>query len=471
MKSAARRLSEKYSIPGFRKGKAPYQLVLRQFGEEYVREAAVEELGQKVYEEALDQSDLEPYAPGSLTDISFEPVVFKYTVPLKPEVELGNYRRVRLPYQMPDITDEAVEKAMEHLREHHAVLEPVERPAAMGDVITLDVSGKLTDVPEGEFLMNDEGVSLLLDPESAWPIPGFSEALVGISAGEEREIDRTFPEDYANESLRNRPAHFLAKVSAVKSRYLPEWSDDFAKELGEYETLLDLRVDVRKQLQQNSERTYNSEYSESVRDIVTAGATAVFPPVLVEREIDNLADDLDKRLREQNLNLDDYLKIESRTRESLRDDLRPRAIERLKRALVLGKVIEVEGLDLEEGAIEQRIQQMSAMFGKDGDRIVKMLSTADNRRSIALDLLTDRAVERLVAIAKGEAPEVAEDGSQAAEAQPATEAPEPEQAAPTAEQPAGEMGEAQATETPEAAPESPAGESAPEDKETEQASS
>ena len=286
--------------------------------------------------------------------------------------------------------------------------------------------------------MKDEGVSLLLDAEAEWPMPGFAAKLVGIAAGEERQIDMSFADAYENESLRGRPAHFAVTASAVKSRTLPEWSDGLAKEIGDFETLLDLRVAVRRQLQQNTERSYEAEYAGFVKDIVTAGATVRFPPSLLEREIDNLADDLDRRLREQNLNLEDYLKIENRTRESLREELRPRATERLKWALILGKVVEAERLDLETGEVEQKIQSMSQFFGKEGDRVSKALSTTTGKRSIALDLLTEKAVERLVAIAKGEGPPLPEASQPAppeeAEAMasetepPAVESPESEAA-------------------------------------------
>lgn len=427
MKAAARRLAEKYKIPGFRKGKAPYQLILRQFGEETVRNAAVEELGPRLYEEALDQARIDPYAAGSLTDVGANPPVFKFTVPLKPEVELGNYRSLRMPYAVPPVTDQALAKALEHLREHHVVLEPVERPAQPGDVVTTDVVGTLSDNAAAEPLLDDHDVNVLIDEKTAWPLPGFSERLVGITSGEVRQIDLSFPADFDNERLRGRPAHFIVTASAVKSRFLPEWSDDLAKEMGEFETLLDLRLAVRQQLQENTERAYSSEYAQAVKDIVVAGATAKSPPILLEREIENLQADLDRRLREQNLNLEDYLKMQKRTRESLRDELRPAATERLKRALVLGKVVEVEGLDLEAGEVEQKIQTMTKVFGDDGPKINKILSTPTGQRSVAIDLLADKAVERLVAIAKGEAMALPTPESTAVAAAPkfAAEAPAP----------------------------------------------
>lgn len=405
-KAAARRLSAKHNFPGFRKGKAPYQIVLRQVGEQAILEQAIDELGPQVFEAALDQTQIEPYAAGQLTDITFEPLVMKFTVPLKPEVDLATYRSVRLPYAAPEVNDEAVQEALEHLREHHAVLEPVERPAQPGDVITIDVIGTWVDGDQPKPLINQTGVSVLIDAGVDWPVPGFAEKLAGMTIGEAREIDLTFPNDYENEELRDKATRFTATASEVKSRYLPEWDDDLAKEVGDYETLLDLRLGVRQDLQERAERAYTAEYARSVTDIVVSGAAVNFPPILLEREIDKLADDLDQRLRERGLNLEDYLKLEKKTAESLREELRPTAEARLKRALVLGKVVDVEAIDLEAGEVETHIAGMVTAFSESGDQISKMLSTPNSKRSIAFDLLTDKAIARLVTIGKGEAPEI-----------------------------------------------------------------
>ncbi|MBI3363032.1 MAG: trigger factor [Chloroflexi bacterium] len=429
-KAAARRLSEKHNVAGFRKGKAPYQIILRQFGEQAILENAVDQLGPKIYEEALDQAQIEPYATGQLTDVAFDPLVMKFTVPLKPEVDLGAYRTVRLPFTAPEVTDEAVQESLEHLREHHAVLEPVERPAQPGDVVTIDVVGQWVESDQPKPLIEQDGVSVLIDPKVEWPVPGFAGKLTGMMIGEQRQIDLTFPEDYENEKLRAKKTSFNVTASEIKSRYLPEWDDDLAKEVGEYETLEELRTVVRKELQERAEQAYEAEYSKSVNDIIVAGATVNYPPTLLQREIDNLADDLDHRLRERGLNLTDYMKLENKTQDSLREELRPAAEARLKRALVLGKVVDEEKIDLEPGEVEKHIESVTAAFGKGGERINKVLSTPNGKRSIALDLLTDKAVARLVAVAKGEAPEIPNpdthplDDAQPAEGEAQASAPE-----------------------------------------------
>ena len=424
MRATARRLAEKQNIPGFRKGKAPYPVILRQFGEEHVRQAAVEALGQEIYRQALDETQTDAYDAGSLTDVTYDPLVFKYLVPLKPLVDLGAYRGVRLPFQPPQAGDEELENALEHLREHHVLLEPAERPAQLGDVVVVDVVGTLIDREPPEPLSKDEAVNLRLEEDTTWPLPGVAAQLIGAVAGEERQVDTAVPDDYENEALRGRTAHFVVKVSSVKSRFVPEWSDSLAKEMGEFETMLDLRVGVRKELQETTDREYAREYAEGVKDTVTAGATVLFPPAVLEREIDNLLDDLDRRLREQRINLETYLKIQKRSREDLRGDLRETAIARLRRTLVLGKVIEVERLDLETGEVEKRIERLVSAFGDDGAKINKLLSSEAGKRSTAADLLVEKAVERLVAIAKGEAPPLPPPAAIPAPVEPAESAPE-----------------------------------------------
>lgn len=409
-RAAARRLSQKRKIPGFRPGKAPYDLIVQHVGEDIVLQHAADDLGQKVYGEALDQAGLDPYAPGALVDWQWSPTpVVTFTVPLKPEVDLGEYRSVRLAFPQVSVSDEELNQALEHMREHQAVLEPVERPAEMGDVVTVDVQGALTSAggqePDREdVLLNEEGVSVLLDPEVEWPVPGFAERLVGIVSGEEREVVLSFPGDYANESLRGKVARFTAKCHAVKSRYLPEWDDDLARALGDYQDLLDLRVKVRHELEARARQQAEAEYTQSVVDIVVAGARVEYHASMLEEEISEMLETIDRRLREQKLTLKEFLRIENKTLEGLREEMRPGAEKRLKRGLVLGKVAETEGLDVEETEVDRRIEAYSRPFGEDAERLKAVLSTEPSKRSIALNVLTGKTIQRLLAIARGENP-------------------------------------------------------------------
>ncbi len=403
LRTAARQISKRYPIPGFRPGKAPYEVILRQVGEGALYESALETLGQKVYEEALDQEKIQAFAPGSLDDAQLKPLVLKFTIPLKPEVELGDYRGLRLDYTPPGVSDEALTEALEHLREHQAILEPVDRPAALEDVAVLDVSGFVnTGENPSDFLLADKDVALMLDEKADWPMPGFVPQVTGIKAGDQRKFDLTFPEDYANESLRGQAAHFEVVCKEVKSRTLPEWSDELAKEIGEYESLDDLRAKVRAELVQQAERETGRDYHRQVVDKLVEQATVKYPPRLLESERDDMLEDLDRRLREQRLTLEDYLKIENKTKEQLREEYTPQAQMRLKRALVLGKVVELEGLEVNDAEVEAEITKMSAPWGERAGEMRKALSGANTRRSLTNDLLTNKALERLAALARGE---------------------------------------------------------------------
>jgi len=404
LKAAARRLAKKYPIAGFRPGKAPYETILRHFGEGAVYEAALEDLGQKVYEEVLEQEQIEPYAPGQLADMQLKPMVLKFNIPLRPEVTLGDYRALRVPYTPPSIADAAVEEALERLREHQAIIEPVDRPAALGDVTILDVNAFINEGENpSDFLLADKDVGALLEEDAQWPVHGFSAQVVGIRAGESRKFDLPFPEDYPNSSLRGQLGHFEVTCKEVKSRTLPEWSDDLAKEIGEYESLEDLRAKVREELQTRAEEDAYDAYEQQVVAQLVEQSTVQYPPVILERELDGMLEDFDSRLRQRRLTLDDYLKIEGKTKEQWREENQPRAQERLKRALVLGKVVDMEKLTVSAEEVEEEINRLSGPWG--GERSAEMrrlLSTDQARGSLALDVLTDKALERLAALARGE---------------------------------------------------------------------
>jgi trigger factor len=404
LRAAARRISKDYRIPGFRPGKAPYEVVVRHFGENTLYQSAIEDLSQSIYKEVLEQENIDPYAPGALEDIQFKPVVLTYTVPLAPEIDLGDYRALRVPFEAPTVSDQAVQEQLEHLREHQAVVEPVERPAQLTDVVTLDAKGYLnTGENPSDFLLADQDVALVLDENADWPMPGFAQQVLGLSAGEERKFDLAFADDYANESLRGQVAHFEVAVKEVKGRTLPEWNDELARALGDHESLEALRAATRAELERQAAGQVERAYADQVIEQLVGQATVSYPPVLLENELDGVLDDLDRRLREQRLTLDDYLKIQKKTKEQMREESRPAAERRLKRSLVLGKIVALEGLTVSADEVEERVEALSVPWGDRSGEMRKVLQSEDSRRMLAVDILTDKAVERLIAIAKGEA--------------------------------------------------------------------
>lgn len=404
LKKAARELSKRYPVPGFRPGKAPYEHIVRQFGERAVYEVAMDDLSQSVYQEALDQEKIEAYGAASLNEFELKPMVLKFTVPLKPIVEMGDYRALRVPYDAPAVPEEEFERVLESLRDRQAVLEPVERAAALGDVATLDINSFINDgLNPSDFLMTDKDVALQLDENADWPMPGFVPQVVGMAANDERKFDLTFPTDYANESLRGQVAHFEVTCREVKQRTLPEWNDDLAKEIGDFQTLDELKVRVREDLQKQAERSTLREYQDKVLNQLVEQATVQYPPALLETEVDDLIEDLDSRLREQRLTLEDYLKIEGKSLEQAREDFKPRAEQRLKRALILGRLVEAEKLDVQPEEVVEQIEQSSGLWGEQAGRVREFLTSDKGRRSLVVDMLTTKAIARLTAIARGEA--------------------------------------------------------------------
>jgi len=406
MRSAARRLSKRTKIPGFRPGKAPYDIVLRKFGDETLFEEAIDDLGQDVYRQAIDEAELEPYAPGRLEEVvSKSPLVLRYTVPQPPEIELGGYRDLRLPFEATEIGDETLEEAMEEIRQGRAVIEHADRPAQSEDVIVLDIKADIREPDEdmNPVLISEQDISLLVSDATEWPFPGFNQHVLGLTAEEEKDFSHTFPDDHPNEALRNRTADFHLTCKEVKSRFVPSWSDDLARAVGEFEDLLDLRIKVRKQLESQEERKVDAEYAKSVIEATVEGAEVSYPQVLLVEELEGMLRDLSRRLENQRLSLEDYLKIEDKSEEELREELKPQAHERLKQALVLGKVVDAEGLEVGDDAVNAEIDRLVAPFGDDGKKLRKSFENPLGRRRIEMDLLTEKAIERMMSVAKGEA--------------------------------------------------------------------
>jgi len=413
MHRAARRLSQRVKIAGFRPGKAPYDVIVKRYGEEAIFDEALDTLGPDIYRQAVEEAALDPVAPGSLDDVvSRSPLVLRYTVPLTPEIDLGAYREVRLPFEAPKVGETAVEDVLEGLRQQQAVIEPADRPARDSDVVVLDVRGELIEADDasGEagarpsVLLDEHGISVLVSDKTDFPFPGAARYLLGLSAGDAVDVEHVFPADYRNESLRGRRARFHFHCQAVKSRTVPEWSDELARNLGEFDDLADLRKTVRESLEAQARRQAEQEYGERVVEAVVAGARVAYPPVLLRQEVDEALHDLEHRLRDQHLSLADDLKIENKSEDDLRRELEPAARRQLERGLVLGRVVEVEGLSVDEAEVDDALRRILEPLGASAESGRRVLDTPAGRRRIRLDLLTDKAVARLVQIARGEAP-------------------------------------------------------------------
>jgi len=375
---------------------------LQSFGEEAIYNEALKELGPEVYREALADRGIKPFDQASLDVIQLKPLILKMTVPLEPIVELGDYRQIRLTPEEASIEEEQVNALLAQIQRENAQQIPVERPVKLGDCLTLDVEGSVDSGP----LIDSEIEDFILTTEASKPAPGFSEQLVGMMAGQEKEFSLTLPADYPDEDLAGKQAHFRVLLHEVKEIHLPEMDDDLARTVSDFKTLDELKETLRESLRAEAESKAQERFTEKVLTTVTAQAKIEFPPVLLEREIDRMVDERVARLKPLGFTLERYLKAIEKSEEEWREELRPQAEERLKRSLVLGKVAELEGIEVEAAEVEEEIERRAQLLGDRGDAARESLSSATSRHNIELQLYGRKALQRLVEIAtEGPEPE------------------------------------------------------------------
>ena len=402
---AAKRLAQKYKIPGFRPGKAPRSVVERTVGRQALYEEVIDELGPKLYREAIEQHDLDPYGPGEMEDIQLDPLVLKMIVPLQPDVDLGDYRSLRVPHEPPTVDEHGVEHQLEHIRENQAIIEPAgDVPADDNMVARLDIESTV----EGTPFMNQKGANISLakplDPDETGDVFDFTDQIIGMRPGEDKAFDVTVPDTDSYGELRGKTAEFRVHLIELKQRELPAFDDALAQTVGDYETLDALKAAIRSELLAAAERQAESDYSDRVIDELVRRARVEYPPQMVESEIDALLERTEKRMQDQNLTLEEYLKALGKSRDEYREELRPTAEVRLRRGLVLNQVIKNESLKVSDEDVNKQIEAMAEVYGPRADEARQTLSSGKNREAIVLDLLSRAGVARLVAIAKGEAP-------------------------------------------------------------------
>lgn len=409
LRRAARKLADRGKIPGYRKGKAPFQAVKRRYGEDALYEEAADDLAEKVYKEALDQAGLEPYAQGHLDDVKLKPdMIFKLTVPLQPIVNLDTYRDVRLPVPEASVPDEDVDKEVERLRRQRAIWKPADRPSKMGDGVVVTFKGTVG----GQDLFSAESESFELT-ESTGPLPLFAATIVGMSEGEKREFSLDFPDDWPVKQYAGKSCRFHVTMELVREQELPEVNDDLARLVGEYDTLEQLREKVRERLLAQARSAGQAKYADEALDKVVEGSHIEYPPTIIEHEMDDLVDSTARELERQSQNLDAFLSLSNQTRDQFRESLRSRAERNIKRALVLGEIAEKERLTVSAEEIERDLTDLHAAYRR-GGLSTGSLDTPEAVRRVSLNLISQKAIERVVAVAKGEAPELPSSEAEAA---------------------------------------------------------
>ena len=386
-------------LPGFRKGKAPRKLIESIYGAHVFYEDGLEEIFPQVYQFAVVEQELKAVGRPSLTSMDIAEdgsVTIVLETELYPEVTLGQYRGLEVEKVEPSVTDEEVEAELDRMAKNVASRETVERPAADGDTVNLDFEG----FDNGVAFEGGKGEKFDLVLGSGSFIPGFEEQVVGMSAGEEKDIDVTFPADYHAKELAGKPVTFHIKVNGITVERIPEKDDEFAKDVSEFDTLEALRADIRaKQLEsrkQSIERAFESAAVEKAAE----NATADIPEALVEEELDRQMNNFAYQLQSSGMTMEQYAKMMGGDLSTMRKALRPSAEKQAKVDVTLGEIVKVENLEVTDEEVEAEYQSLADTYHMELEKVRGLVEA----ESLKQDLLTRKAVKLIAEAAVPVAP-------------------------------------------------------------------
>ena len=387
----------KVKVPGFRKGKTPKDILERHIGKDAFLEETLELLIPEVYEKALEEQNIDPVGRPDIQLVQREPIILKAIVPVKPEVKLGDYKSIRLEKKQTEIKEEDVTNTLESLRNQQATLLPVDHPAEMGDVITIDVEGE----SDGQAFPPAQDYVYELSSESQIMFPGFTEKLVGMKKGDHSEFTLSYPEDHENANIAGKTFSFSVTAKEIKEKQLPELDDEFAKASGS-DDFESLKNKISENLTTRSEEMNRMEFEQNVVDTVVEQSEVIYPPVLVENEINHMLEEEARRFKDGVKGMEEYLATLNKTMEEHRDELKPTAEIRVIRSLVLTEIAEKEEIKVEDGEIDEEIENMVKDAGEQTEDMRTFFNYPQTRRSIEQYLIGRKTIDRLVQIAGGQ---------------------------------------------------------------------
>lgn len=399
MRSAAERVSRVRPLPGFRPGKAPYEMIERAVGKELLRDQAIDELAQSLYKQVLRDEKIEPYDAGSLDIPQKEPLVLKFTIPTRPVVKLGDYHSIQRRPKEITVDEGEVDQVLERLQREQAQLVPVTRPAQMGDLLAIDLKGGL----EGEEPVERQGLQVPLEKEK--PVFPWIDQLVGASVGETRTVTYTYPADEETQALAGKTATYTVSVTDIKEPQPPAIDDEFAKSVSEMQTLEQLKQSIRSTLHEQKQADEENRFADEVVDALVEQSQIAFPASMLEDELHIELERAKAVAAQLGLTWEKYLTLAGKTAESFREEARPRAEQRVRRLLTLLEFMKAEKIEVTRKEVDVEIDrqaQIAAQSGGRADQTRRNLSTPSARKDIEWHLQVHQAVERLVAMAKGE---------------------------------------------------------------------
>ena len=371
IKSVFQKSSKYFNIPGFRKGKAPFNIVERYYGDSIFYEDAFNELVPDVYDKEIKDNKIDVVSKPHIDIVQMEKgkdLIFTAIVNTKPEVKLGKYKGIELKKVEYKVTDEDVEHELSHMAEHNSRLVSVDdRPAQKDDTVTIDFEGFVDGKPfDGG---KAEGQQLTIGSNTF--IPGFEDQLIGMKIDEERDIKVKFPDDYFSKDLAGKDATFHIKLHSISYKELPKIDDEFAKDVSEFDTLADLKKDIKsKQEKQNADRAKN-EMEEKAIEEVSKNTKIDIPDGMIELEIDNMENDIAQRLQYQGLSLEQYLKMLNKTESDLRNEFKDDAKKNITTRLVLEQIVADENIKADQKFIDEELEKMEKQYGRKADELKK----------------------------------------------------------------------------------------------------
>ena len=455
-KKAARQISQRVRIKGFRKGKAPYRLVAQYVGEAAILEEAVESLGDDLYKQALQESEVTPYGPGSFEDFKIEPApTFVFTVPLQPEVELKNYQDVRVDYDEPEVNDEDVEQALQQLRMRELeVLDAECKVAEPGNRVRVSVDSEFVDGEEpeddatdsggedegqpddsaeteaeqdaiaakkdddtpyvprkGDTFVHDENAIVILDPNEDSFVEGFVDAIVGAELGSDILFELTIPDDDPDKTIANRRVSFVVTLNQIESIRIPELDDVFAESIfknrgDEVTDMVGLRGSMREDLARAALERTKSQYSGQVLEQIVEGAEIHYPELMLSERVDEMINEFAGNLKRQNLSLEDYLRHTGNSLDALKLQYQEPATQSLGQSLVVRELVKEEEVEASDEQIDLRMELVLSGYGQSAE-IRKLFDSPQMRSNIRNELIISQINERLSAIGRGEDPDKA----------------------------------------------------------------
>ncbi len=387
-----------FNIPGFRKGKAPINIVEKYYGKEIFYEDAFNDVVPEELEKAVEENKLEVVSRPDIdvTQIGKgQDLIFTAVFQTKPEVKLGKYKGVEIEKIQYKVTAKDVEHELGHMQEHNSRLISIEdRPVGKGDIANIDFEGFV----DGVAFDGGKAEGHDLEIGSNTFIPGFEDQVIGMKIDEEKDIKVTFPKEYFSKDLAGKEATFKVKVNEIKKKELPKLDDDFAKDVSEFDTLKELKASIKEKQQKQNDEKAKYETQEAVMKAVCDDMKVEIPSGMIETETENMTREMEQRLSYQGLKLEQYLQMMGKTKEDMQKEYEPQAVEAIKSRLALEAVIKAEKIEVPDVDVDEKIKEMAKNYGKENDE--EFLKNENVRNYIKQGLESEKAIDFLVKNAK-----------------------------------------------------------------------